>query len=371
MSVEESPPEDLPDHELRFRGMADVMDVGVTAVDRNGEFTYFNAKATELTGLGQTQIPPEEWAKAFGIYYPDGVTVFPMEELPLIRALSGETVHGVEMILDNPLLNGRRSVAVSAFPLKDARGGAVAVFQDVDERVERRRKLEESNRQLEDFAHVASHDLQEPLRKITSFVGLLSEEFRGKLGEEADMFMDTSVDAARRMQVLIREVLQLARLKQETAEKAPVDMEVLVREVLENCAFEDKDVDISVGELPTVVGDAAQLRRLCQNLLTNAVKFRGADPPSVRIDAIRDGDRWRFGVHDNGIGIPSRYREQVFLVFKRLHAQSQYDGTGVGLAICSRIVTSHEGRIWVEESDMGGTSVLFTLAAERMRHPGT
>jgi PAS domain S-box-containing protein len=223
--------------------------------------------------------------------------------------------------------------------------------------------LRRSNADLEQFAYVASHDLQEPLRMIASYVGLLSERYRGKLDERADRYVDYAVNGARRMQLLIESLLHYARAGTKGRVAIAVDMSAAAAEAQANLSREiiDANAVVEVGSLPVVLADRGQMVQVFQNLLSNAVKFRGAEPPKVSVSGRDAGKEWEFVVQDNGIGIEPRHGERVFGVFKRLHTVQEYPGTGIGLALCRRIVERHGGRIWLEPAEGGGSVFRFTL----------
>ncbi len=225
--------------------------------------------------------------------------------------------------------------------------------------------LARSNRDLEQFAYVASHDLQEPLRVVTGFVQLLEQHCKGQLDEKAHSFIEYAVDGAKRMQTLIADLLSYSRVGSRHREPRPTDMGVVLRSALSNlsASIADSAAEITHGELPTVPGDDTQLVQLFQNLVGNAIKFRGEETPRIHVDARREKDHWLFSVRDNGIGIDPEFHDRIFLIFQRLHGRKQYPGTGIGLAICKRIVEHHGGRIWVESQPRQGTTFCFTLPA--------
>ena len=226
-------------------------------------------------------------------------------------------------------------------------------------------ELERSNVELEQFAYVASHDLQEPLRKVVSFCQLLERRYKGQLDERADEYIAFAVDGASRMQVLINDLLAFSRVGRTTGSFEEVDLEKAYGQALRNLqsAIEDADADVSATPLPTVAGDPSLLTALIQNLVGNAVKFHGDAAPVVRIEAHRVGDEWTFAITDNGIGIEPRFVERVFLIFQRLHGRDLYAGTGIGLALCKKIVEFHGGRIWIDTEYASGTRICWTLPA--------
>jgi signal transduction histidine kinase len=229
--------------------------------------------------------------------------------------------------------------------------------------------LRRSNRELEQFAYVASHDLQEPLRKVASFCQLLQQRYGGQLDDRADQYIGFAVDGAQRMQDLINDLLAFSRVGRMGQPHTDVDCGLLVERVRADLsrAIEESAAEVVVADaLPTVRGDASLLRVVFQNLIGNAIKFRGEAPPRVELSAVREGACWRFRVSDNGIGIDPEYAERIFVIFQRLHARSQYEGTGIGLAMCRKIVEYHGGRMWLD-TDAGagaGSTFYFTLPAE-------
>ncbi len=227
--------------------------------------------------------------------------------------------------------------------------------------------LERSNQSLQEFAYVASHDLQEPLRTVASFTQLLQKRYAGRLDAQADEFIGFAVDGAKRMQQLINDILQYSRVTThgKTFERvATGDSVARAVTALQGRIAERSAAVVVVGKLPTVTGDPAQLSQLFLNLIGNAIKYNRDEHPRVEISARRDGDRWVFRVADNGIGIGPQYHEQIFRIFTRLHTRDEYEGTGIGLALCRRILERHRGRIWLESSEGNGTSIFFTLPAE-------
>jgi PAS domain S-box-containing protein len=225
-------------------------------------------------------------------------------------------------------------------------------------------ELERSNTDLAQFAYVASHDLSEPLRMVSSYVGLLASRYKGQLDADADEFIGYAVDGAARMKSLIDDLLAYSRSGVDVAVRRPVDCGALVRSAVADLerAMGDSGASIEVGELPVVEGDPGQLSQLFQNLLSNALKFVAADVPArVRVTSRRVGGAWCFSVADNGIGIAPEHRDRVFLMFKRLHGRAQYPGTGIGLALCHKIVTRFGGRIWLADNEGAGCEFLFTV----------
>jgi PAS domain S-box-containing protein len=224
-------------------------------------------------------------------------------------------------------------------------------------------ELERSNSELEQFAYVASHDLQEPLRMVSSYVQLLARRYKDKLDSEADEFIAFAVDGASRMQRLINDLLSYSRVTTRAKPFASTDCEEVIGQATNNLtvAIEESGALVTHDALPTVMGDESQLMQLLQNLMGNAIKFRGDEPPNVHISAKSTLHEWVFSVRDNGIGIDSEFSDRIFQIFQRLHTRDKYPGTGIGLAVCKRIVERHGGRIWVESQPGTGTTFSFTI----------
>jgi signal transduction histidine kinase len=243
--------------------------------------------------------------------------------------------------------------------------------------VEARQKLEESvselgrsNADLQQFAYVASHDLQEPLRMVSSYTQLIARRYKGKLDADADEFIAFAVDGANRMQRLILDLLAYSRVNTAGRQFEPTAMETVLKAALNNLtnAVKESQAVITHDPLPAVMGDDKQLAQLFQNLLSNAVKFGGAQPPRIHISAKQTDGEWLFSVRDHGIGLDPQYVDRIFVIFQRLHTRAEYPGTGIGLAICKKIVERHGGRIWVESELGKGATFYFTLRDEE---PGT
>jgi signal transduction histidine kinase len=229
--------------------------------------------------------------------------------------------------------------------------------------VQRSQETARSNAELEQMAYVASHDLQEPLRMVVSYLQLLEQRYDGRLDADAHEFIGFAVDGAKRMQALIDDLLTYSRLGTKAKPLQPTDCMAVMETTLRSLrmAIEENSAQIQCAGLPVVMGDAAQLTQLFQNLIANAIKFRGAQAPQIAVRAEPEDGFWRFEVQDNGIGIAPEYFDRIFVMFQRLHSRSTYPGTGIGLAICKKIVERHGGRIWVEPAPEQGTIFKFTL----------
>jgi PAS domain S-box-containing protein len=297
-----------------------------------------------------------------------------LDEEPKIvdRIVRGEQVEPFETIRrkkDGTLV----PVSLRISAIKDINGrvtGASKIVRDITEQKHTEGRLqklltelERSNRELEQFAYVASHDLQEPLRMVASYTQLLEQRYSDKLDDDAREFINYAVDGARRMQRLINDLLEFSRVSTRGRRLEAMDANEVLGTVRANltAAIEDAGALVTNGELPSVMGDRTQLGQLLQNLIGNAIKFRGAALPHVHIAAREGADEWVLTVKDNGIGIAPEYFDRIFVIFQRLHATADYPGTGIGLAVCKRIVERHGGRIWVESQPGNGATFSFTI----------
>ena len=227
------------------------------------------------------------------------------------------------------------------------------------------KELERSNRDLQQYAYIISHDLQEPLRTVSSFVQLLSRRYQGKLDAKADTFINFAVEGTSHMQRLLTDLLQFSKVGGGELRLEKVSLESVLEKTLRNLggAIEKSGAQIEHGSLPVVLADEMQLTTLLQNLVSNALKFRGEQPPRIHISAKREASEWIISVRDNGIGIDPQFFERIFLIFQRLHRRDEYSGTGIGLSICKKVVERHGGRIWVESAPGQGATFHFSLPA--------
>lgn len=227
----------------------------------------------------------------------------------------------------------------------------------------RNHELRRSNDELETFAYVASHDLQEPLRMVASYSQLIARRYSDKLDDAGREFIQFAVDGATRMQLLIEALLEYSRVGSRPQAFDPVHLDAVVEAVLSDLRLrvQETDAHVTHDPLPTVMGDKTQLTQLFQNLVSNALKFRGNNPARVHIASERGTSEWILSVRDDGIGIDAKYSERIFQIFQRLHTRDEYPGTGIGLAVCRRIVERHNGRIWVEPVPGAGSVFKFTI----------
>jgi signal transduction histidine kinase/HAMP domain-containing protein len=267
----------------------------------------------------------------------------------------------------------QRIFELHAYPIFDAEGNLSQVIEyswDITDRKQAEEKLkktlldlERSNKELQQFAYVASHDLQEPLRAVASYTQLLKRRYKDKLDENANVFMQFAVDGAIRMQRLIDDLLMFSRIGAKGKLFEPTDFHLVLGQAITNLrvATEETHAIITNDDMPTATADASHVTQLFQNLIGNAIKFRSQETPHIHLSAELKGNEWLFSVRDNGIGIDPQYKEKIFKIFQRLHSIDEYPGTGIGLAICERIVERHGGKIWVESEVGKGSTFYFTI----------
>jgi PAS domain S-box-containing protein len=356
----------LQESEDKFKYVFDHSNIGKSITSLSGEI-QLNQAFCEMLGYSQDETHKQVWQH---ITHPDDIEA---SQTFIAALLSGERDSGrfIKRYLHK---NGSIVWADVSTSLRRDKAGQPLYFMtsviDITERkqledllVKQAERLRRSNTELEQFAYVASHDLQEPLRMVTSYVRLLQQRYQGQLDTKADLFIGYAVDGAARMKMLIEDLLAYSRVDRAPAPRAPTDCGRLLEQVRANLssAITDTGATIVADPLPTLVADARQIGQLLQNLIGNAIKFHGADPPQIRISATRQDADWLFAVRDNGIGIDPQYAERVFEIFQRLHTRQEYPGTGIGLAICKKIVDHHGGRIWVESVPGEGTTFSFTI----------
>ena len=259
-----------------------------------------------------------------------------------------------------------RAVGLDVNRMRERILAELSALQAVNATLEARTEdLQRSNSELEQFAYVASHDLQEPLRKVASFCQLLQRRYAGRLDAKADEYIEHAVDGAKRMQALINDLLAFSRVGRTAQRREPVSCAVLLAQAWANLAADVRRTraTIEVGELPVVLGEASLLTAVFQNLINNALKFRAGEPPRVTVSARRDDGLWLFSFRDNGIGIEPEYAERIFVIFQRLHDKAAYPGTGIGLAMVRKIIEYHGGRVWLDTTVTAGARFWFTLPA--------
>lgn len=362
--------EALRSSEAKFAGIISISSDAVVSVDEAQRITFFNHGAEAIFGYTAEEIVGQH-----------------LEVLIPEQFRAGHDAH-VRAFADGPVaarrmgergqITGRRKngeifpadASISKLVL-DGKYIFTAVLRDVTERVraeealaQQAEELARSNAELEQFAYVASHDLQEPLRMVASYTQLLARRYRDSLDADAEEFIGFAVDGVNRMQALINDLLSFSRVGTRGGTFEEAESGIVLDRVLSNLgpAIEETGAVVTIDQLPTVEVDAVQLGQLFQNLIGNAIKFHRPDvPPRVHVSASRGRDEWCFSVADNGIGIAPEYNERIFVLFQRLHSRTEHPGTGIGLAVCKKIVERRGGRIWVEPGREGGSVFHFTI----------
>ncbi len=346
----------LEESERRYRTLAENFPNGAVALyDENLTYTVAGGELLDDLGIPTDDIVGTPISERYPADF--------VEEIePHFRAVFDGESTSFEMAY-----HGRELLAYT-LPVRNADDEIYAgmlMIQDITEREQYRRKLEASNERLEQFAYVASHDLQEPLRMVTSYLQLLEQRYGDVLDDDGKEFLAFAVDGGERMREMIDALLEYSRIETRGNPLEPVDLNVVVQDVLADLQIriDEHDATIVTEDLPHVEGDASQLRQVFQNLLSNAITYSGDEPPAIEISATRDRENWVISVHDEGIGIGPDDTERIFDVFQRLHSYDEHAGTGIGLALCKRIVERHGGEIWVDSDPGKGTTVSFTLPA--------
>jgi PAS domain S-box-containing protein len=364
--------EELQQAENKYRTLLQSTDQGIYGVDRESRCMFINRSAALLLGYEAEEILGRNMHDLIHHTHADG-TASSAAECPVCTTL--HTGKGTRS--DSEIFWRREGtsfpVEFSSHPILQGGSvsGAVIAFTDITQRRQAEKQLQEtavalerSNKELEQFAYVASHDLQEPLRMVASYVQLLARRYTDKLDADANEFINFAVDGAKRMQTLINDLLTYSRVGTRTKPLTMTDCEMVLQDALNNLqiAIAESGAVITHDTLPIVLGDNVHLSQLFQNLLSNAIKFRHrGEAPSIHIGAERRTTEWVLSVHDNGIGIDLRHAERIFQIFQRLHTRDEYPGTGIGLAVCKKIVERHGGHIWVESQPGHGTTFLFTF----------
>jgi PAS domain S-box-containing protein len=353
----------------RFRLVVDAAPNGFVLVDRHGLITLANRKAEALFGYARgtlaglhvdALLPPR--ARASHAAQMAGLAALDQTRaMRAARDVYGLRLDGTEVPIE---------VGLSPIDMPDGRFTLASII-DITDRKQRDDELRRSNADLEQFAYIASHDLQEPLRMVASYTELLAQRYQGKLDERADKYIFYAVDGAKRMQRLVADLLAFSRVGSQGKPLLPVDCNAVLANVLHVLGprMAAAGATVQAGALPWVLADEGQLHQLLLNLLGNALKFRSEAAPFIGVKAERISPPgqahapWTFTVHDNGIGIEPQYAERIFQMFQRLHERGKYEGSGIGLAIAKRILERHGGTIWLQSAPGTGATFCFTLPA--------
>ncbi|MGE5352639.1 MAG: sensor histidine kinase [Acidobacteriota bacterium] len=356
---------ELAESELLFRKVWESSFDGMRLINKKGIMVKVNDAFCSMVGMKKEELEGESFTKIYKSSH---------EELlqKAVHRIQTRTV--VPRYVEKfDLWNGKGiwfEVSNNLLKVPHSSPMLLSIFRDISQRklVEDRlnrtiKKLEESNRELEQFAYIASHDLQEPLRMVSNYTQLLAKRYQNKLDETGREFINFAVNGAMRMQSLIKDLLAYSRVTTKARPFEPTDCNEILKVVLLDLKFaiEESRATITSGPLPEIMADPTQFRQLLQNLLSNSLKFRTERPPEISISAEARDNEWLFKITDNGIGIDPQYFERIFMLFQRLHDSGTYPGTGIGLAICKKIVERHGGRMYVESEPGRGTSFYFTI----------
>ncbi len=349
--------------EARFKAVFEGAPTGVLMTDSRGAIVLLNSEVERLFGYTRDELV----GKSVELLVPASARdAHPGQRDEYMRhpemrpAGHGRELHGVRKDgVEIPIEVGLSPLVSKGEPF------VIASVVDISSRKESEQELRRSNEELQRFAYVASHDLQEPLRTVASYVQLLERRYKDKLDDDAREFIGYAVDGSRRMQHLVEDLLALSRVGSRGIELVPMEADTALDAALSDMqlAIDESKATVERSPLPTVRADSRQLVQLFSNILGNAIKFSGDSPPRIEISAERQGRFWAFNVHDHGIGIEPQYYERIFVIFQRLHGRGEYPGTGIGLAICKKIVERHGGSIWVESQPGKGSTFSFTLPA--------
>ena len=358
--------------EQRYRNYFELGQIGMAMTSPEKGWVEVNDRLCDLLGYSREELMTMTWVQ---LTHPEDME---KDVACFNRLLTGEkdeyTLEKRFIQKDGKVVHAFISVSCVRLPSGEP-DYFVALVQDISQRKRAEERLEKtiadlkrSNQDLEQFAYVASHDLQEPLRMVASYVQLLARRYRGQLDADADDFINYAVTGANRMQMMINDLLAFSRAGRSKESMGPVSCEEVLATTLANLQkiIRESEATITHDPLPGVVGRFPQLTLVFQNLIANALKFHGQEPPKIHIGAQREGRQWVFSVKDNGIGIDPQYFNRLFIIFQRLHGREEYPGSGIGLALAKKIIEYHGGRIWIESQLEEGSTFFFTLTGAEM-----
>lgn len=374
-----------------FQSVLDSMSDGIVVADTAGKFLVWNAAAEKILGTGPVAVPIEEWSATFGLYELAECKPFPSDQLPLARALQGESCK-TEMMVRTRGTARSAWIEVTAHPLKDETGkivGGVAAIHDITERTisevkirrlndelefrvrQRTAQLEETNKELESFTYSVAHDLRAPLRHISGFAQILVEDFSPSLDSALQQYLLRIQQGTRRMGLLVDELLSLAQVGRKSLVLQWTDLTVMSKKIIDDFkpTYQGRDVQFTVRELPSAQCDSTLIKGVLQNLISNAIKYtRTREKAVIEIGHETFEGQAAIFVRDNGVGFNMKYAGKLFGIFQRLHSNEDFEGTGVGLATVQRIIQKHGGRVWAEAEPDHGATFYFSLPGLKPDH---
>jgi len=334
--------------------------------DKENRFLQVNKAYADILGMSKDKLAGKS---LFDIFPKEQAENYWKDDKQVIRSAKPK----LDIIEPMNIKNGIRYLKTDKIPYHDDNGNIIGIIGFADD-ITRRKKAEEklefimndlkrSNKELEQFAYVSSHDLKEPLRMITSFLQLLQKRYSADLDDDANDFINFAVEGAKRLDIMINDLLEYSRIGSKEREFEYLQSENILETVLTNLktSIEDNNVIIIHDQLPLIYSNNQQMVQLLQNLISNAIKYRSKEDPKIHISADLLDDEYVFSVKDNGIGIDQKHLEKIFTIFQRLHSRDEYEGTGIGLAISQKIVQQHGGQIWAESEPGKGTTFYFTI----------
>ena len=365
--------------EEKFRNLAEAANDAILSANSCGKIVYFNPAAerifsyspTEIIGQPLTILMPERFRDPHRQGLDRFLRTGEARVIGKTVELAGRRKDGTEFPLELSLSSWKtREDTFFTAILSDIteRKKSEEALKHQEARERRSVELKRSNDELQQFAYIAAHDLQEPLRMVASYTQLLAKRYKGRLDSDADEFIAYAVDGAHRMQLLIGDLLAYCRVGTTGKELRETSSEAALEQALLNLegAIQESGVVVTHDPLPTVIADGAQLVQLFQNVVGNAIKYRSAELPRVHVSANKNGgNEWIFSMRDNGLGIDPKYFEKIFVMFQRLHGREEFSGTGIGLTVCKKIAERHGGRMWVESEPGKGSTFYFALPEKR------
>ncbi len=358
---------ELKSNQAFTQAVLETVGVGIVACDADGNIELFNRALREMHGIPEKAIRPEEWAQYYSLLDESGERILEIDEIPLYIALRGGEAMGIAMTVRHT--SGKKiDILADGRQIKGADGkilGAVVAMNDITALKNAEKVLKLKNQELENFAFIAAHDLNEPLRKISGFMTMLQSQYKDSLDEVGMKYINIAVDSSIRMGVLISDLLEYAKLGSQQAVIEEIDSEEVVKDILafQQPVLKEMNGVIKWENMPKIKGFRTAMVMLFQNLISNGIKYQTADSnPKIVVRGSEDELFWQFCIEDNGIGIESKNQKIIFQLFQRLHGKKEYSGTGMGLATCQKIVGLHGGEIWVDSELGKGSKFYFTLS---------